>query len=54
MKNASLLEIQGLRVRVEDKEILHGVDLTVGKDETHVLMVTIRQNVINSIGLMHC
>ena len=38
MKNASLLEIQGLRVRVEDKEILHGVDLTVGKDETHVLM----------------
>ena len=34
----ALLEIQNLHVRVEEKEILHGVDLTVGQDETHVLM----------------
>ena len=34
----ALLEIKDLHVRVEDKEILHGVDLTVGADETHVLM----------------
>ena len=34
----ALLEIQSLHVRVEEKEILHGVDLTVGQDETHVLM----------------
>ena len=34
----ALLEIQNLHVRVEEKEILHGVDLTVGCDETHVLM----------------
>ena len=33
-----LLDIENLTVAVEDKEILHGVDLTVGKDETHVLM----------------
>ena len=33
-----LLDIRGLHVRVEEKEILHGVDLTVGQDETHVLM----------------
>ena len=40
MKNANLLEIKNLHVRVEDeeKEILHGVNLTVGCDETHVLM----------------
>jgi Fe-S cluster assembly ATP-binding protein len=25
-------------VNVEDKEILHGINLTVGEDETHVLM----------------
>ena len=34
----ALLEIKGLHVCVEDKEILHGVDLTVEHDETHVLM----------------
>ena len=34
----ALLEIRDLHVRVEEKEILHGVDLTVGQDETHVLM----------------
>ena len=33
-----LLKIQNLHVCVEEKEILHGVDLTVGQDETHVLM----------------
>ena len=34
----ALLEIQNLHVCVEEKEILHGVELTVGRDETHVLM----------------
>ena len=33
-----LLKIQDLHVCVEDKEILHGVNLAVGQDETHVLM----------------
>ena len=33
----ALLEIQNLHVRVEEKEILHGVDLA-GGEETHVLM----------------
>ncbi|HEU0025048.1 MAG TPA: Fe-S cluster assembly ATPase SufC [Thermoleophilaceae bacterium] len=32
------LEIQNLHVRVEEREILHGVDLTVNKGETHALM----------------
>ncbi len=32
------LEIQNLHVRVEDKEILKGVDLSVSKGETHALM----------------
>lgn len=34
----ALLEVKDLHVRVEEKEILHGVNLTVGHDETHVLM----------------
>ena len=33
-----LLTIQNLHVCVDEKEILHGVNLTVGRDETHVLM----------------
>jgi Fe-S cluster assembly ATP-binding protein len=32
------LEIQNLHVRTEDREILHGVDLTLRKGETHALM----------------
>jgi Fe-S cluster assembly ATP-binding protein len=32
------LEIQNLHVRIEEREILHGVDLKVGKDQTHALM----------------
>ena len=32
------LEIQNLHVRTEDREILHGVDLTVKQGETHALM----------------
>lgn len=36
--NNELLKIRDLHVSVEDKEILHGVNLTVGQDETHVLM----------------
>ena len=38
MKNKTLLEIRDLHVNVGEKEILHGVDLTLGRDETHVLM----------------
>ena len=33
-----LLKIQDMHVSVEEKEILHGVNLTIGQDETHVLM----------------
>jgi Fe-S cluster assembly ATP-binding protein len=32
------LKIENLHVRTEDREILHGVDLTVAKGETHALM----------------
>ena len=35
---SKLLEIQGLHVNVGEKEILHGVDLSVGTGETHVIM----------------
>ena len=34
--SAPLLQIEGLSVRVEDKEILHGIDLQIKKGETHV------------------
>jgi Fe-S cluster assembly ATP-binding protein len=34
----SLLEIKSLHVSVEDREILKGVDLTVGAGETHAIM----------------
>ncbi|MDO4829611.1 MAG: ATP-binding cassette domain-containing protein, partial [Clostridia bacterium] len=36
--NRALLEIRNLHVQVEEKEILHGVNMVVGSDETHVLM----------------
>ena len=32
------LEIKNLHVRIEEREILHGVDLNVAKGETHALM----------------
>ena len=38
MKNEALLEVNRLHISVGEREILHGVDLTVGRDETHVLM----------------
>ena len=38
MSNTPLLEISNLHVSAGDKEILRGVNLTVGRDETHVLM----------------
>ena len=38
MEEKHLLTVKDLHVNVEDKEILHGVDLTIKKGETHVLM----------------
>ena len=38
MEEKHLLTVKNLHVNVEDKEILHGVDLTINKGETHVLM----------------
>ena len=35
---ASLLKVDQLHVNVEQKEILHGIDLEINKSETHVLM----------------
>jgi Fe-S cluster assembly ATP-binding protein len=35
---APLLELEGLHVAAEDREILHGVDLRVGAGEVHALM----------------
>jgi Fe-S cluster assembly ATP-binding protein len=34
----SLLEIRGLKVEADGEEILHGIDLTIGAGQTHVLM----------------
>src|SRR6267154_6249697 len=34
----SLLEVKDLQVRVEDREILHGLSLTVNKGEVHAIM----------------
>ena len=33
-----LLRIEGLCVGIEDKEILHGIDLEIGRGEVHVIM----------------
>ena len=33
-----ILQVTGLTARIEEKELLHGVDLTIRKGETHVLM----------------
>jgi Fe-S cluster assembly ATP-binding protein len=33
-----MLEVKNLRVRVEDKDILNGVNLSVGKGEVHAIM----------------
>lgn len=38
MNKEQLLKVENLHVSVGDKEIPHGVDLTVGRDEIHVLM----------------
>src|SRR6478609_8458880 len=34
----TMLEIRNLQVRVDDKEILRGIDLTVGAGEMHAIM----------------
>ncbi|MBO6214390.1 MAG: ATP-binding cassette domain-containing protein, partial [Lachnospiraceae bacterium] len=33
-----LLQVKGLKVKVDEKEILHGIDLKIGAGETHVIM----------------
>ena len=33
-----LLEVKNLQVRVEDREILHGLSLVVNKGEVHAIM----------------
>lgn len=38
MSDGKLLEVKELYVDVEEKEILHGIDLEIGEGETHVLM----------------
>ncbi len=35
---SELLNIKGLKAGIEEKEILHGVDLNVGEGEVHVIM----------------
>jgi len=37
MDGEKLLEIKGLKVAVEGKEILHGIDITIRAGETHVI-----------------
>lgn len=38
MADKNLLQVKDLHVAVEEKQILHGVELSIGKGETHVLM----------------
>src|ERR1700747_777453 len=38
MKRMPLLELKNLQVRVEDRDILHGLDLTVNRGEVHAIM----------------
>ena len=33
-----ILQVKNLQVQVEEKEILHGLDLSVGEGEVHVIM----------------
>lgn len=35
---SELLRVEGLHIAVDGKEILKGLDLTVNKGETHVIM----------------
>ncbi len=38
MKQTELLKIENLHVSAGEKEILHGINLSIGADETHVLL----------------
>lgn len=43
-----LLDVNGLTVSVEEKEILHDINLSINKGETHVLMGTKRCRQVNA------
>ena len=43
-----LLQVRNLSVSVEDKPILHGIDLEVRPGETHVLMGDRKSTRLNS------
>ena len=52
MSEKNILEIKNLHVSADDKDILRGVDLTIGKNETHVLMGpngTGKSNIVSSV-----
>ena len=51
MSEKQLLNVKNLYVDVEEKQILHGVDLSIGKGETHVLMGPTEQ--VNQHLAMH-
>ena len=38
MMSNNLLEVKDLSVNVEEQQILRGINLNIGKGETHVLM----------------
>ena len=50
---AELLNIEGLKVEVEGKEILKGLDLTVRAGEVHVIMGNERRREIDVVQRRH-
>ena len=43
-----VLEVNQIKANIEEKEILHGVDLSVGAGEVHVLMGPKRRGQIDA------